>query len=196
MPRISKDPEVRRAEIMDMAMELFAEKGFDETAVSDIVKRVGVAQGTFYYYFKTKQELMIAIMERSMEEQMEFIQSVADNERLSTRNKLDSILFDKPHHSASYIKMLEFVHHESNAWIHQKLVINKTGRTLPYVVKILEQGNKEGSFHVQSLQETAEFLVTALNFMMDPGFFQWTEEEKEGKIEKMKPLIGRLLGEV
>jgi AcrR family transcriptional regulator len=50
--RVTKDPEIRRKELMDAAEKLFLEHGYEETAVSDIVKKTGVAQGTFYYYFK------------------------------------------------------------------------------------------------------------------------------------------------
>ena len=47
MVRITKDPQVRMTEILDAAEELFYVRGYHETAVSDIVKSIGVAQGTF-----------------------------------------------------------------------------------------------------------------------------------------------------
>ncbi|GIO30333.1 MULTISPECIES: TetR/AcrR family transcriptional regulator [Paenibacillus] len=55
MPRITKNPKERRNEILNAAMELFNTKGFEQTSVSDIVKKIGVAQGTFYYYFQSKE---------------------------------------------------------------------------------------------------------------------------------------------
>ena len=67
MTRVTKDPEERKKEIMMAAFQLFATKGFQETAVSDIVKKVGVAQGLFYYYFKSKEEVLEAVMENAGE---------------------------------------------------------------------------------------------------------------------------------
>lgn len=64
MKRVSKSPEERRRELMDCAENLFIEKGFQATMVSDIVKKLGVAQGTFYYYFKSKDEILNALIER------------------------------------------------------------------------------------------------------------------------------------
>ena len=55
MTKISTDE--RRTQILDTAAKLFIEKGYYETSVSNIVKECGVAQGTFYYYFKTKEEI-------------------------------------------------------------------------------------------------------------------------------------------
>ncbi len=46
--------QARRAELLKAAREVFAEKGFDATTVSEIVSRAGVAQGTFYLYFPSK----------------------------------------------------------------------------------------------------------------------------------------------
>lgn len=48
----------RRMQLVETAKKLFIKKGFYETAVSDIVKECGVAQGTFYYYFKTKEDIL------------------------------------------------------------------------------------------------------------------------------------------
>jgi AcrR family transcriptional regulator len=46
--------QIRRAELLKAAREVFAEKGFEPTTVSEIVSRAGVAQGTFYLYFPSK----------------------------------------------------------------------------------------------------------------------------------------------
>lgn len=56
--RITKEPEVRKKEIMNAAKELFIEKGYEKTSVSDIVKKVDVAKGLFYYYFPKKETLL------------------------------------------------------------------------------------------------------------------------------------------
>ena len=62
--RITKKPDERRQELIDIAEQLFIKKGYEQTAVSDIVKKAKVAQGTFYYYFKTKEEILDSIIGR------------------------------------------------------------------------------------------------------------------------------------
>ena len=64
MARITKDPVVRSNEIIDAAEHLFYSVGYDETSVSDIVKAVGVAQGTFYNYFASKEAVLEALVQR------------------------------------------------------------------------------------------------------------------------------------
>lgn len=48
----------KREQLRKATAELFAERGVDETAIDDIVRRAGVAKGTFYLYFKNKADIL------------------------------------------------------------------------------------------------------------------------------------------
>lgn len=61
--RVSKKPEERRQEIIDVAQRHFIEKGYEATQIKDIVSEMSVAQGLFYYYFKSKDEVFAAVSE-------------------------------------------------------------------------------------------------------------------------------------
>jgi len=54
----TKSPGRTREKLVFAAMELFAKKGFDKTTVDEIVAKAGVAKGTFYLYFKSKDDLI------------------------------------------------------------------------------------------------------------------------------------------
>lgn len=58
----------RRQELLDIAVELFARNGYHQTKVSDIVRQAGVAQGTFYWYFKSKEAIALEIIANGREE--------------------------------------------------------------------------------------------------------------------------------
>jgi len=57
-----KDKSQRRDEIMAAAKEVFARKGFHETTIADIAKEAGLAYGSVYWYFDSKDELFHALM--------------------------------------------------------------------------------------------------------------------------------------
>ena len=63
----TKPAEIRREELMDAARDLFLEKGFAATSVDEIVRVADVAKGTFYIYFKTKDEVLEALKVRFIE---------------------------------------------------------------------------------------------------------------------------------
>lgn len=58
----------RRQELLGIAVELFAKNGYHKTKVSDIVRQAGVAQGTFYWYFKSKEAIVLEIIANGREE--------------------------------------------------------------------------------------------------------------------------------
>ncbi|NEN81764.1 TetR/AcrR family transcriptional regulator [Paenibacillus elgii] len=194
MARITKDPEVRRNELLDAAVQLFGDKGVERTSVSDIVKQVGVAQGTFYYYFKTKDDVIFALIERTLSEQMEYVNSVAGQPGIAADRKLVAALLERPAVLPNYRDFLQVLHHESNAMIHQRFVSGKISAMVQPIAHILEQGVKEGVFQVAHPAETAEFMLTAILFMFDPGFFDRTEEEIRAKADAIVGIMGKLLG--
>ncbi len=53
----------RKEAILETATKFFAEKGFRDTSIGDIAKMIGVADGTVFYHYKTKEELFIAVLE-------------------------------------------------------------------------------------------------------------------------------------
>jgi len=55
-----------REAILASAREVFSELGYGETTVRDIIRRTGLASGTFYNYFKSKEEVFEALMDDSM----------------------------------------------------------------------------------------------------------------------------------
>jgi AcrR family transcriptional regulator len=71
LKRITKRPDERRAELINAAIEVFAQKGLDDTTVADITKAAGVAKGTFYLYFTSKEHLLAALRERFVEDALE-----------------------------------------------------------------------------------------------------------------------------
>jgi AcrR family transcriptional regulator len=71
--RVLKSPEDRRAEILDAAMRVFTEKGVSGATVADIAEGAGVAKGTVYLYFGSKEHLLGALRDRFTDELLEHV---------------------------------------------------------------------------------------------------------------------------
>ena len=80
MRKNSKKPAERRKELVDAAARLFAEKGYESTSVRDILDAVNGAPGMFYYYFKSKQDVYVAVMEDFISERMDRKCAVMEDE--------------------------------------------------------------------------------------------------------------------
>lgn len=87
----TKPAETRREELMNAAQALFLSKTFDATSVDEIVKNADVAKGTFYLYFKTKDDVLLALQERFIRQFRERLESaVADHPGDDWTGKLNS----------------------------------------------------------------------------------------------------------
>jgi AcrR family transcriptional regulator len=73
--------EETRERILDAALSLFRERGFDETTMRDIAAEAGVATGAAYYYFRSKEELVMAFYVRTAEEAREVIPPLVTRSR-------------------------------------------------------------------------------------------------------------------
>ena len=160
--RVSKDPTVRKKEILDAAVRLFEEKGYDDTAVSDIVKKVGVAQGTFYYHFRSKEEVLDAFLDDIIEEIRIKLTAVCDMEL----DAIGKVLYYFRVFNTAGIgreRIMEFLHEERNALLHMKLEKKIYPKVLPPFEKIIRQGISEGVFDTDYPLEAALAIFGASN---------------------------------
>ncbi len=76
MARIVKTPDERCSDLTATARILFYTRGFENTSISDIVNKVGVAEGTFYYYFSSKQAILEAVVEELIAHSLVLVQPI------------------------------------------------------------------------------------------------------------------------
>jgi AcrR family transcriptional regulator len=81
----------RRGQIVRESARLFREKGFDATSVRDIAAATGLQSGSWVYHFKTKQDILAAVMEEGLEQALERIEAIA-REGLSPREHFRALL--------------------------------------------------------------------------------------------------------
>ena len=66
MPRTHRSAAQRREEILNAAHTLFTTKGFQPTTMEDILGVVGIAKGTLYYHFPSKEQILEALVLRTI----------------------------------------------------------------------------------------------------------------------------------
>lgn len=91
MGRISKSPEIRRQEILNTAMKLFHEKGYDATSVSDIAKELNVVPGLCYHYFTSKKEIFDVAVKQYAEDMCKRFIFLIKNKNKTLSEKLNDL---------------------------------------------------------------------------------------------------------
>lgn len=195
--RITKEHEERKSEILDKAETLFYTKGYTKTTINDILHNVGIAKGTFYYYFKSKEEVMHAIVDRIVEYDMVIAVGIMHDTSLTVFDKLLKIMLSQGQESrdrSNKKELVEQFHQPGNEIIHQYTLAAIIKKLSPILADVTQQGIKEGLFHVNKVQETIELLFAGAEFIFDIGAFNWTSQEKKDRVIAFLELMELALG--
>ncbi|MDF1509142.1 TetR/AcrR family transcriptional regulator [Robertmurraya sp. DFI.2.37] len=192
--RISKPHDERRNEILDAAEMLFTMKGYSKTTVNDILKEVGIAKGTFYHYFQSKEEVMDAVVQRFIDIGVNMAKSIAAKPDLKAPEKLFQILMAQRTDSGRKEGMIEELHEANNAEMHQKSLVETIQQLTPILTKVIEQGITEGYFSTPYPKETIEMLLVSSQFLFDEGIFGWQSDELLQKVVAFVYIVETTLG--
>ncbi|MCP5037142.1 MAG: TetR/AcrR family transcriptional regulator [Rhodobacteraceae bacterium] len=194
MARITKTPEERRLEIVQTAERLFREVGFTKCSVDMIIRDIGVSKGTFYYYFKSKEEILEAIVDRTLVQIVEMAEQVADAPSLDALTKMQMLLSDSHIGDDDTHDIAEMLHMPENRELHEITNIQSVMRLSPILAKIVEQGNLEGVFSAGQPLETVQFLLTGSQFLLDGRLFAFSEQEVHDRRVVAQQIIEKSLG--
>lgn len=185
MPRVTKHPDVRRDEIMDAALRLCMDIGYEAMSIEQITTAVGVAKGTFYYHFPSKTALLIALVERWASDLFESLEGVApalsgtgaerfrDLMELASQWKvarLDAALASVP-----------LLYKPENLELRHRLFDTWTLRLRDLFLPLVDLGHADGSFDVDDPAATVDvvlaMMVDGTARLTDRAFAAATEDD-------------------
>ncbi len=191
--RIVKEAQERRNEILDVAEHLFMKKGFDGTSTNDILQAVGIARGTLYYHFKSKEDIMDALIDRMSENLLKKARISADDRAISVHERLISVIMAIKLNETDDNEFMEHIHKPQNALMHQKIQKTMISGITPILTDVVQDGIQQGLFHTLYAYESVEMMVVYLNTIFDNDLFELTEEETGIKMQAFLFNVGRLL---
>ena len=190
MARITKEYHERKNEILDTAQEIFLTKGYKQTSVESIIKKVGVAKGTFYYYFKSKEDLLDKLVKRMADKiqiEIKKIVKKTDLDAISKLEKAYSVAGNIKLENIQLIKlMLKILYKKDNLILRYKVYKSNVELVVPEFAKIIEQGVKEKLFNTPYPYEAAKLFFELGSILGDAMSKLLLElDEKPENMDKM-----------
>lgn len=166
--RETKDSEERRDEFVDAAEKLFKENGIVDTTVNAIVKEMDVAKGLFYYYFKSKDDVIEAISEKYNRDFKEAIRKGMNQDDFYSR--LDQFIENS---IVSFQNMWGRMKGE-NADIDLTILSSRSldeakkiaSQTLQ---KLFEEGNRLEKLDIKNPQYYADIIISGISDLVSKG---------------------------
>lgn len=164
MVRILKDYDARRAEILQKAQQLFFSQGYEKTPINDILQALDISKGTFYHYFKSKEELLDAIIEEMTRGRLVLAEAILNDSGLSALEKINRFFADskafKYEHRALMMSLMRMMYSDENVLLRYKSERKRLELIAPVMARFVAQGVEEGVFDCPDPERTAEMLVS------------------------------------
>jgi AcrR family transcriptional regulator len=116
----------KKQQIIDVALKCFADKGYQSTSIQEIADALGMAKGSLYFYFKSKEDLLVSICKHHFDLMLKDFRSIMENSGLAPRDKLiRQITLNYSHfvEHSDFIKLLMTERFEFNEEIHQSIFV-------------------------------------------------------------------------
>ena len=191
--RTVKEAEERKNEILDVAERLFGTKGFDNTSTSDILNEVGIARGTLYYHFKSKEDILDAMIDRMTGRLVEKAAALLAKKEIPVLKRLTMMMTALNVNGSLGQEIMEQVHKPQNALMHQKMQERLLAGVNPLVTALIREGIAQGICKTEYPAEVAEMTLLYSNTAFDT-LAEHGKEERERKINAFIYNLERLLG--
>ena len=188
MSRIVKSPDVRRQELIGIALKQFLEKGYEKTSIRSILKEVGGEIGMFYHYFKSKNEIFEAALENYNEKYIANFTEIVNSAGLSFKEKLHQIFTRLPGSISEYNLMY-------TEKVNPQIMTVLLSRTLLKMVPLFEHIILEGlgknimNAPVPNIHLLSQFILFGMSAIIHDNEVNSMEE----KFSHINALVSKIL---
>ena len=189
IPTIAYRPKTarRKKKIIQLATQLFSEKSYHDVTIDEVAAKAGIAKGTIYLYFESKEKLYLEILENGFES----IESLIEKEVAKTdpaSEKLQQVLRLIFGFYRQNLDVLRILSRDETHLIreHYQFTEHWRERRVKLYEKILEKGVKEGSFRPINTRLAALIIFGLVRSVM---FFYKTNKSAEETAEEVLSII-------
>lgn len=194
MSRRPQDPNIRINEILDTAERLFTSVGYRRTTIGDIAKRLGVAQGMLYYYFKSKEEILEGLIKRQVYSTISKIQEISSGESVTPlvkMNLLVSALLDGAGYKDGLL--LDSLYDERNLYVRDRLTRQIKLLITPLLLKIVAEGIDKQYFRVYHEETAKDYILNILDLLIDALYEKMAMDQFAYRLRMGEVLIEKVL---
>ena len=188
----NKHPEVTVEKILDVAQQLFLEKGYDNTTIQDIVDKLGgLTKGAVYHHFKSKEDIICALSDKLFSDCNPFIE-VKKREDLNGLQKMREVMRLNQSNTNGTEINLQVLPLLKNPRIFTELIEANRRDLSPRWLELIEEGIADGSIQTEYAKEIAELIHLLGDVWLYPAVYPATESEIFHKFCFLKEMLEKM----
>ena len=186
-----KPKDIKVEKIIDLAAQLFRKFGYKKTTIDDIAMAAHKGKSSLYYYFKNKEEIFKAVVDKEAGILVGELKAIIDRKDISPQEKLKQYVLHRMQRIqelSNYYDALKSEYLSHYEFIEQ--IRTKNDETeLNFIIQILEEGNKKGAFDIKDTYTTAYAVAMAMKGLEIPMFIKNEIEPTEEKIDYLLNIL-------
>ena len=160
-----KKGEKRKQDLIQIAYRLFITRGYEHTSVDEIIAEAGIAKGTYYYYFESKEQMLEDVIGMMLQSETEKAEAVLHTD-LSVPEKIAGIIASI--HPAQEEQTIEdALHRPENVLMHNKARERIFDLVVPILSRAAEEGAEQGLFHCDHIPERVREILILSSDLFD-----------------------------
>lgn len=160
-----KKGEKRKQDLIQIAYRLFITRGYEHTSVDEIIAEAGIAKGTYYYYFESKEQMLEDVIGMMLQSETEKAEAVLHTD-LSVPEKIAAIIASI--HPAREEQTIEdALHRPENVLMHNKTRERILDLMIPILSRAAEEGVEKGLFHCDHIPERVREILILSSDLFD-----------------------------
>lgn len=188
----NKYPEETVQKILDTAHDLFLKQGYEQTSMQSIVEALGLSKGAIYHHFKSKEELLIRVLERDYEQHQRTLEETLHEPGLTGLQKIRRLVYVSLTSPSQREQVRIALPVYQNPQIAVREIYQLIEYSTPHLCRLIEEGNADGSLSVQYPYETAETLQLLFTLILHPQFISFTRGEWLRRVLFFRELCAKL----
>ncbi|WP_054710434.1 TetR/AcrR family transcriptional regulator [Bacillus sp. JCM 19041] len=182
-----------RAKVLEVASKLFIMKGFDNTSIQDILTEVDLSKGAIYHHFKSKEEILYAVLNMENEKaHLHLDELIAQLNGNTAKEKIKNLL-KLIAQDENINNVNGFLNNKKdNGRIIVELLVQTINNDAEVFHKLILEGVEDGSFFTQYPRESAELLLLLCNIWLNPILFDRTYEDTTNRLQFIRFTMAQL----
>ena len=158
--------EIRKKELIKTAYDLFITKGYENTSVDEIIAKAGIAKGTYYYHFESKEQMLEEVIDMMIYNGIERAKQVVNSDLKMEEKLVYTILALRV--SPEEQSVQNAIHTKENIILHEKINNKIIDEATPLISSIVREGIKDGIFIMDdNVEERVRMSLILSNEMFD-----------------------------
>ncbi len=185
-----KKGERTKQTLLQIAYGLFISRGYENTSVDDIIEVAGIAKGTYYYHFESKEQTLEAVIGMMIDREAEAAGQVLRSGSPVPQKIAGIIASLRP--GQEELPIEGALMKPENALMHARIKRRLVETVLPLLTKAVEEGIAQGVFSCDNIPERVRMLLVISNEIFDEGRF--TARDVDVFIDITEKLLGAKAG--